>query len=629
MANTVIQLKWSEVTSTPSTLNVAEPAYSNTSGKLFIGRTNGGPVAVGGAYYTNLVDAATDANTASAIVKRDASGIFSTTAVRASLFGNANTAAAWQTARTIGVSGDANGTVSIDGSANANIPLTLGNSGVTAGGYGSITQIPTFVVDSKGRITSAANVSISTTLNIAGDTGTDAVALASDTITFVGGDGITSTVYSANSNVRFDVDNTVVRTSGAQSIAGDLSVTGNLTITGTTTTVNTSTVTTTDSLIKLATNNTVGDVLDIGFYGQANTGAAVTYHGLVRQAAGNFFLFKGLPTDPTSNTLATGSLTAANTATLRANLTGGTVSSLASAIAIADGGTGATTAPGAMTNLMGYTSTATAAGTTTLTNTSSYYQQFTGSTTQTVVLPVTSTLGTGWTFHIVNNSTGVLTVQSSGLNTVIIVPSGTTAMVTCISTATTTAADWESGITDFSTYTGSGNVVMNTSPVLTTPNIGTPSFATLTNATGLPIVGGTTGTLTIARGGTNQTTFTAGQRILFDGTSLASQANVTTTVTGGLSAANTITSLTTNAYGDITAYTGAAIAIDTSQVTSGILGVTRGGTGFGSYTANGVIIGGLTSTSALSSVASSTEGHVLQINTSGIPTFGHLNGGSF
>jgi hypothetical protein len=202
-------------------------------------------------------------------------------------------------------------------------------------------------------------------------------------------------------------------------------------------------------------------------------------------------------------------------------------------------------------------------------------------------------------------------------------------MVTCIATAGTTAADWESGITDFSTYTGSGNVVMNTSPVLTTPNIGTPSFATLTNATGLPIVGGTTGTLTIARGGTNQTTFSAGQRLVFDGTSIASQANTTTTVTGGLSAANTISSLSINAYGDITAYTGAAIAIDTSQVTSGILGVTRGGTGFGSYTANGVIIGGLTSTSALSSVASSTEGHVLQINTSGIPVFGYLNGGSF
>jgi hypothetical protein len=54
--------------------------------------------------------------------------------------------------------------------------------------------------------------------------------------------------------------------------------------------------------------------------------------------------------------------------------------------------------------------------------------------------------------------------------------------------------------------TGSGVVVLKTSPTLTTPNLGTPSAATLTNATGLPIVAGTTGTLSVARGGTGQTT---------------------------------------------------------------------------------------------------------------------------
>ena len=87
--------------------------------------------------------------------------------------------------------------------------------------------------------------------------------------------------------------------------------------------------------------------------------------------------------------------------------------------------------------------------------------------------------------------------------------------------------------------------------------------------------------------------------------------------------------ITTDAYGRVSAVTNTAIAIDTAAITSGTLGVTRGGTGSASFTANGVIYGGLTSTSALLSVASSTEGHVLQINTSGIPTFGMLNGGSF
>jgi hypothetical protein len=40
---------------------------------------------------------------------------------------------------------------------------------------------------------------------------------------------------------------------------------------------------------------------------------------------------------------------------------------------------------------------------------------------------------------------------------------------------------------------GTGNVAMTTSPVLTTPNLGTPSVATLTNATGLPVSTGISG----------------------------------------------------------------------------------------------------------------------------------------
>jgi len=168
-------------------------------------------------------------------------------------------------------------------------------------------------------------------------------------------------------------------------------------------------------------------------------------------------------------------------------LSGGTITSSGTIavdnVAIANGGTGKTTAPAAMAALMGYTSTATAAGTTTLTNTSSYYQQFTGTTTQTVVLPVTSTLQTGWTFHIVNNSTGLVTVNSSGGNQVIIIPAGTTAMVTCIGTTLTTAADWEYGVTDFSTYTGTGDVVLATSPSLTAPLINLGYSAKTSNYT--------------------------------------------------------------------------------------------------------------------------------------------------
>ena len=50
MANTTIQLKYSDVTSAPATLETAEVAYSNNSNKLYIGQSNGSVVAIGGKY---------------------------------------------------------------------------------------------------------------------------------------------------------------------------------------------------------------------------------------------------------------------------------------------------------------------------------------------------------------------------------------------------------------------------------------------------------------------------------------------------------------------------------------------------------------------------------------------------
>jgi hypothetical protein len=131
---------------------------------------------------------------------------------------------------------------------------------VTAGSYGSATAIATFTVDADGRLTAAGEASISTDLDIAGDTGTDTISLASETLTFAGGDGVTTSV--AGSAVTIDVDTTVVRTSGDQTIGGNKTfsdnvvISGDLTVNGTTTTVNTETILLADNIITLNSNAT-------------------------------------------------------------------------------------------------------------------------------------------------------------------------------------------------------------------------------------------------------------------------------------------------------------------------------------------------------------------------------------
>ena len=81
-------------------------------------------------------------------------------------------------------------------------------------------------------------------------------------VDFLGGSGIsTQTSYpnaTSKATITFDVDNTVVRTSGAQSINGNktfgnnVTISGNLTVNGTTTTIDTTNLVVQDKLIKIA-----------------------------------------------------------------------------------------------------------------------------------------------------------------------------------------------------------------------------------------------------------------------------------------------------------------------------------------------------------------------------------------
>ena len=122
---------------------------------------------------------ATNANLGSTIVYRDPTGNFSAGTITASLSGNASTAGNLITARNITATGDASWQVSFNGSSNVSAALTLANTAVIAGTYGGGATFSQLVIDSKGRITGASDIALTsgnitttlgyTPLNRAGD----------------------------------------------------------------------------------------------------------------------------------------------------------------------------------------------------------------------------------------------------------------------------------------------------------------------------------------------------------------------------------------------------------------------------------------------------------------------------
>ena len=249
------------------------------------------------------------------------------------------------------------------------VTVNLDNTSVTAGSYGTANSIATFTVDGQGRLTAAGTTSVLIDLgtntngnyvgSVAAGTGLSVsntnveggtFTLVNEGVVSVTGTANEIAVSAANGAVTFSLPSNVT-------IPNNLVVTGDLTVQGNTTTLNTATLVVEDKNIVLANaatpTDTTADGAGITILGATNktfnwvdSTDAWTASEHVDIASGKSYMINGTIV-LSSTTLGSGVVNSSLTSLGTVNT--GTWN--AGTIAIAYGGTGATTAANARTNL--------------------------------------------------------------------------------------------------------------------------------------------------------------------------------------------------------------------------------------------------------------------------------------
>lgn len=329
MANTVIQIKRSTTTTapTPGSLTAAEPAYSYSSGKLFLGSSDGTQVIeIGGQAYINVAVSAYNfanvANDRAVAAYTAANNAISSSAgpafdkansaniIASQAFDKANSANLLAFNTGIGANAFAAATIAganaaVGAGANAFASATIAgaNSAVGAGanafasatiagantavGAGANNFLLTVIAGANTAVGTGANnfmIAVSNGANTAVGGGANAFAAA----TIAGANTAIGAGANAYSNTTF-----VKLVAPNQTITGNLAISGSLIISGNTFKIDANTLVVQDPLITLAGNNNTSDIADIGFIGLYNNATSINvYTGLVRDATvKEYYLF--------------------------------------------------------------------------------------------------------------------------------------------------------------------------------------------------------------------------------------------------------------------------------------------------------------------------------------------------